>query len=186
MTTADDRRAAHASKIGGVFAAAFEDQQLLDPVLWSDDELAAALFTPIADTVDAAGRAAYRDFDADAASPYVAVSASNIAGRVNTATRSMIEQDPDVDPFKPSRAAMLGLSVATAFSGFGVQAAGGQSGAKTKTWIVVSARSRHPELAGETVNLDDVFSSGQRWPGDGGDPDAVAGCLCLLTIGDPA
>lgn len=48
---------------------------------------------------------------------------------------------------------------------------------RTKTWIVTSDNSAHPEMNGETVPLDAKFSNGQRRP-----PADHPGCQCLLEV----
>jgi hypothetical protein len=54
---------------------------------------------------------------------------------------------------------------------------------RTKTWIVTSGKSRHPEMDGETVPVWESFSNGLAWPGDGaGGADETAGCKCLLQL----
>jgi hypothetical protein len=59
-------------------------------------------------------------------------------------------------------------------------------GGATKTWVVNSSNSRHPEMDGETVGIDDEFSNGAKWPGDSSlDSDQSAGCLCELEISIP-
>lgn len=55
--------------------------------------------------------------------------------------------------------------------------------AGTKTWIVNSSRSRHPELNGEEVPLFEAFSNGMQYPGDpAGGTDQTAGCTCTLHL----
>lgn len=53
----------------------------------------------------------------------------------------------------------------------------------TKTWIVNSGKSRHPEMDGETVGIDKTFSNGLSYPGDpAGSPDETMGCQCTLEM----
>ena len=53
----------------------------------------------------------------------------------------------------------------------------------TKTWTVNSANSRHDDLDGETVPLDDVFSNGMAYPGDpAGGPENTVNCQCTLDV----
>jgi hypothetical protein len=90
---------------------------------------------------------------------------------------------------KTSRAEMLGLSLATTLVAFGRVEAGRHTADQgrniVKTWRVTSSNSRHPELDGQTVPINEQFSNGAQWPGDpilGG--DGAAGCECVLDIGE--
>lgn len=87
-----------------------------------------------------------------------------------------------------ARAAQMAKTLVTKASGFGSTEAGRQSGGgATKTWNTTSGnpRSSHAAMSGETVPIDDLFSNGMDYPGDGGDPDEVAGCQCEVTINIP-
>lgn len=56
----------------------------------------------------------------------------------------------------------------------------------TKTWIVTSGnpRSTHAILDGETVNIDDLFSNGAKFPGDPSlDVSDRANCECIVDFG---
>jgi HK97 family phage portal protein len=56
----------------------------------------------------------------------------------------------------------------------------------TKTWIVTSGnpRSTHALLDGETVNIDDLFSNGAKFPGDPSlDVSDRANCECIVDFG---
>ena len=67
--------------------------------------------------------------------------------------------------------------------GFGAHDAARGNGVTQKTWVVTSANPRpsHAAMDGESVGIDDTFSNGARWPGDGGlDVDETAGCTCVL------
>lgn len=122
-------------------------------------------------------------------------SARRQAEAVNKQTADALDaaDDPEAeaavfDEATTSRADYLGLSTATAVIGFARTEAGKQSQAadgrqRTKTWIVTSAKSRHPEMDGETVGIDEDFSIGLPWPGAAsGDADQTAGCQCLLQM----
>lgn len=68
-------------------------------------------------------------------------------------------------------------------TGFGSQEGARRSGAIRKMWV--HNRSSHPRadhaaMDGETVDMDDTFSNGMRWPHDwgGGDADDIVGCNC--------
>ena len=90
------------------------------------------------------------------------------------------------DIAEDSRSAEAALTAVTFAAGFGaVEAARQQTPRARKRWIVTSSnpRASHAAMHGEEVGIDDVFSSGQRWPGQyNGDPDDVSGCMCELEI----
>lgn len=90
------------------------------------------------------------------------------------------------DVAEDSRSAEAGLTAVAFAAGFGaVEAARQQTSRARKRWVVTSSnpRASHAAMHGEEVGIDDVFSSGQRWPGQyNGDPDDTAGCQCELEI----
>ena len=121
--------------------------------------------------------------------------AQRIAGSVNLATLAALEDalaNPDVEPSHvfdvavDSRADMSGMTAAATFIGFGAIEAARQTKPKArKRWQVNSSnpRSSHASLNGETVGIDEDFSSGQSWPGSfTGDPEDVANCHCSVVI----
>ena len=68
-------------------------------------------------------------------------------------------------------------------TGFGSQEGARRSGAVKKMWVHNGSshpRAEHAAMNGETVDLDDTFSNGMRWPHDwgGGDADDIVGCNC--------
>lgn len=68
-------------------------------------------------------------------------------------------------------------------AGFGSQEGARRSGAIRKMWVHNSSshpRADHAAMDGETVDMDDTFSNGMRWPHDwgGGDADDIVGCNC--------
>lgn len=68
-------------------------------------------------------------------------------------------------------------------AGFGSQEGARRSGAVKKMWVHNSSshpRADHAAMDGETVEMDDTFSNGMRWPHDwgGGDADDIVGCNC--------
>lgn len=68
-------------------------------------------------------------------------------------------------------------------TGFGSQEGARRSGAIRKMWVHNSSshpRADHAAMDGETVDMDDTFSNGMRWPHDwgGGDADDIVGCNC--------
>jgi HK97 family phage portal protein len=74
-------------------------------------------------------------------------------------------------------------TAATEARGFGSHDAAGVSGVTKKIWRTGGANPRpsHRAQDGEAVSLDDVFSNGLRWPGDGkGEAKETANCKCRL------
>lgn len=68
-------------------------------------------------------------------------------------------------------------------TGFGSQEGARRSGAIRKMWVHNGSshpRADHAAMDGETVDMDDTFSNGMRWPHDwgGGDADDIIGCNC--------
>lgn len=68
-------------------------------------------------------------------------------------------------------------------TGFGSQEGARRSGAIRKMWVHNGSshpRADHAAMDGETVDMDDTFSNGMRWPHDwgGGDADDIVGCNC--------
>lgn len=124
---------------------------------------------------------------------YLQEGARREAERVNAQTQSDLDtaDDPNsvFDTAASSRAERLGISTATAVIGFARTEAARQSSRadgkqRTKTWIVTSSDSRHPQMDGESVPLDETFSNGLSWPGAmDGDASETAGCQCLVDIG---
>ena len=132
---------------------------------------------------------------------YVRAMAKSKAAAVNAGSLSAIldadeppEGDGDESTGEERRASKLkemiaDVAVAWAASavadamGFGAHDAARGNGGTRKTWVVTSANPRpsHAAMNGETVGIDDTFSNGARWPGDGGlDVDESAGCTCIL------
>lgn len=81
-----------------------------------------------------------------------------------------------------SAATGRGLTVSTELRSFGGHDAAGASGLTKKIWRAGhNPRPSHKAQDGETVSLDDVFSNGLRWPGDGqGKTEETARCNCTL------
>lgn len=68
-------------------------------------------------------------------------------------------------------------------TGFGSQEGARRSGAIRKMWVHNGSshpRADHAAMGGETVDMDDTFSNGMRWPHDwgGGDAADIVGCNC--------
>lgn len=90
--------------------------------------------------------------------------------------------------FLESNALLIALATAylTEAYGFGGWDAAKASGLRTKTWHTTSKNPRpsHAAQNGETVNVDDIFSNGLRWPGDRfGSAEDKANCACSMTYG---
>ncbi|MGK5729717.1 phage portal protein [Streptomyces sp. URMC 124] len=80
-------------------------------------------------------------------------------------------------------AAMRAVTAGTGLRGFGGHDAAGVSGLTKKIWRTggTNPRPSHKAQNGERVALDDVFSNGLRWPGDGrGEAKELANCHCTL------
>lgn len=56
----------------------------------------------------------------------------------------------------------------------------------TKTWVVTSDNPRptHADIDGETIGMDETFSNGLAFPGDGntGDAAETANCTCVMAV----
>lgn len=82
-----------------------------------------------------------------------------------------------------SAASMRAGTAGAEARGFGSHDAAGASGLRKKVWRTggKNPRASHKAQDGETVSLDDVFSNGLRWPGDGkGEAKETANCNCRL------
>ncbi|MGW7247706.1 phage portal protein [Streptomyces decoyicus] len=80
-------------------------------------------------------------------------------------------------------AAGRALTASTELRSFGGHDAAGASGLTKKVWRTGgrNPRASHKAQDGEQVGLDDVFSNGLRWPGDGqGAVKETARCNCTL------
>ncbi len=146
--------------------------------------------TPAAD--DAGTQAARRfrgEFDVTRAEAYLAENARIAAENINFVTEEAVAAADGTDAvnalfvvYAASRASEIAQSRVTQLVSFGTHEAAAQSGKTEKVWQVTSARSRHPQLSGESVPLSETFSNGLMWPGDAsGDVSETAGCTCLLS-----
>ncbi len=82
-----------------------------------------------------------------------------------------------------ARAGQISVTRVAMVAGLASLVAARQSNARTKTWVVTSAKPRaaHAAMSGETVPLGSPFSNGMDGPGDySGGADEVAGCTCDL------
>lgn len=129
--------------------------------------------------------------------PYLAENARIAAERINAETFDQIDEATTGEEVRHvfeialgARLAQVSLGRATTLVNFARNEAATQSQAadgkrRTKTWVVTSRKSRHPELGGETVDCGEEFSNGMAWPGDShGSAGEVAGCQCLLRLSD--
>jgi hypothetical protein len=107
--------------------------------------------------------------------------AEDIAKETNATTKAQLAATDDVAAtFDARRSESPSWAVGTASRGmsFAQMEAGKQApGARMKTWIVTASNSAHPELNGETVPLDQPFSSGSMGP-----PTEHPGCECLMEV----
>lgn len=152
-------------------------------------------------TVDAARLGG--EFDTERTENYLMAMARGKAKAVNDVTYRELREalDGDIDESalgatvdgvfekaSTSRAETSGRSFATALAGFATLEAVHQRGngrKVTKTWIVTSAnpRAEHAALNGETVDYDDVFSNGAKFPGDQMlTPEESCNCQCQVEI----
>lgn len=126
---------------------------------------------------------------------YLAINARAAAEAINDKTFEALDAATNVDEMedvfdvaRSSRTDMLSLSRATFLVNFArVEAAKHSSDAdgreRVKTWVVTSAKSRHPEMDGQQVPVGEMFDNGLAWPGDSsGGAEEVAGCKCLLQL----
>lgn len=166
-----------------------------------DKELAGDLFALAVSTSQTVAKATLEsiglepdEYDTDRTLAFLKAVADRLATSVNVVTKNQLDaalvtDEPDVsnvfEVAVGARAAQLALTSVTTWSGFGtVESAKQASGGKaTKTWVTgPNPRPSHASMSGETVGIEDTFSNGLSWPGDGGDPDEVAGCNCDLQI----
>jgi HK97 family phage portal protein len=131
-------------------------------------------------------------YDPDRTRAWIAAATAGMASSINRKTKVDLNtaladeaEDAIEDVFglaADGRAALLGTSIASAVINFARNEGGTQAGAQSKTWIVTSQNSRHPEMDGETVKVGEDFSNGLPWPGGAGDVAESANCMCLLDL----
>ena len=117
---------------------------------------------------------------------------SNTPGEIAKALEAAAEdEDPsDVvdnvfDGQVAARSGQISMTRVAMVAGLASLVAARQSNARTKTWVVTSAKPRpsHAAMSGETVSLGEPFSNGMDGPGDySGGADEVAGCTCDLSF----
>lgn len=155
-----------------------------------------------------AGLGAPDPYDPERTVEFLTAVMSQRAESINQATKDQIDsaltaqaeadpEDEDVpspedvfgDDLLDQRSEIGAVTILTTVASFAVTEAGKQAapgGGAMKTWVVNSPKSRHPEMDGETVPVDDVFSNGAQWPGDASlGPDETSGCQCEVTISIP-
>lgn len=134
-------------------------------------------------------------WDPEVMLPWLLAAAETHAAQHEEAGRGAVEGAQE-DPGEDWRAALdhaAGLwavaakvraaTAATEARGFGSHDAAGVSGVTRKIWRTggTNPRPSHRAQDGEAVSLDDVFSNGLRWPGDGkGEAKETANCNCRL------
>jgi len=158
-----------------------------------DKDLAAILYALATKTAGDAAMRVVQDiggtYDSARTQEYLAQNAQFAAESINRTTRQAVVDaldDPETldgvfDVAIEARAPEAGLSRATELIAFGSHEAAYQNHVTNKVWVVTSTNSRHPELDGETVGMDDTFSNQLAYPGDpAGDPSETCRCECLL------
>lgn len=188
------------SKLGAKAADDWWDADRWDRELGSDLYALALQTTKTvaASVMDSLG-AKPDEYDADRTLAFLATVTKRVAGSVNKATKGKLDaaledDDPTTavagvfDEAEGSRTAQIAVTSITAMSGFATVEAAKQAsgGTATKTWETgANPRASHAAMNGETVGIDEPFSNGLMWPGDGGDADEVAGCNCDVSIDIP-
>lgn len=146
-----------------------------------------------------AERLGYPDgYDPDRTVEFLQTVMGRKAANINETTRKHVEAQLAADGGDPAtvysgdnvatRAGVLAAGLGTFLGSFGTGEAARQiaydhGGSPTKTWITGSnPRPSHASVSGETVGIDEPFSNGCMWPGDGADVDEVAGCNCAVDI----
>lgn len=171
-------------------------------LIWGDQarwdlELSADLQKLTQQVVDENARRAIRQlsrkakYNPDRTRNFIKKATLTAAISINAKTREDVSQalsDESGDALEAvfsdtGRTAVLGTSFGTSMINFARNEGATQGGGRTKTWIVTSANSRHPEMNGETVSLNEDFSNGLPWPGAWGDVEQSANCQCLVDLG---
>lgn len=184
------RRGDVAATVGGKAALVNQGQ-------W-DADLTERLYKVGLAAATAAGVSVSADYDRARTENYQYKRAQGIASDMNTAlvaaaTAALLADDPEqaiTDLFAEYanvKAVAYAVTLATTALGWGATEAGRQAtqaGRKaTKTWRTgPRPREAHAAMDGETVGADEPFSNGMHYPGDGRNPDEVAGCNCSVTV----
>lgn len=123
-------------------------------------------------------------FDMSQTKNYLRTVSSNKAREIVEALQiALASAASSAEIFKTGRdvaAPRAAMTFATSLNKFATKEAGEQdpnSELRSKTWIVTSSNSDHPEMDGESVPLGETFSNGEDGP-----PADHPGCQCLLEI----
>ena len=184
-------KAAVSKKAAGVF----------DATAW-DGDLATILHSLSAATAKTIGTKVASDlggeYDGASIADYLTTNSASTAKQINQKTADEIaaalenaadSEDPEdtidglFDGEIAARSNQISLTRLAVIGGLAAQVAARLSKAKTKTWVVTSAKPRasHAAMDGETVELNTPFSNSMNGPGDySGGADEVAGCTCDL------
>ena len=137
------------------------------------------------------------DYDSPRTLAFLKTVSDRVAGSVNAATQSQIQDALDAEDrdaalasvwavAQGTRAVAAASSVTSIGAGFGtVEAARQVSGDRaTKTWVTgKNPRPEHAAMNGQTVPVHKKFSNGADWPGDSGlDVGQTAGCNCSVSV----
>lgn len=173
-----------------------------DELFWNE-MLAAAIAAVGLKVSTSSGRKTLREhdlppdwYDVARTEDWIAEVAAVRAGWMNDTTRDGLSAaKTSADPVDAAssvfgwaidnRSISIGATLVTMFAGFGTIEAVKQTnnGRGTKTWLVNSSHSRHPQLHRQTRDLSERFSNGADWPGDPGAGVAqAAGCLCGVEV----
>ena len=117
---------------------------------------------------------------------YLEQMAATKGEQIAAGTASRLQESEDRDHAWTLAEAATTAWAATAVTdalGFGGSDAARHGGLRTKTWLTTSSNPRlsHAAMDGETVNIDQRFSNGARWPGDVVlSADESAACMCTV------
>ena len=164
-----------------------------------DKELADALLARNRLTADDYGWVLAREFgirlNEDVMDVFLRTNADLTAGFVNAATERALQDAliaPDerrdgmirttFDSLLAVRLDRLAASTVTLAANLGRLTAAQQAGRSEKSWATHSENSRHADVDGEKVGIDDLFSHGLAYPGDpaGGDAGENDNCMCSV------
>jgi hypothetical protein len=181
-------KAAVSKKAAGVFDAAAWDGDLATILHSLSEATAKAIGAKVA--ADLGG-----EYDGASIADYLTSNSASTAKQINATTADQIAaalqdaaNDEDAvdglfDGEIAARSSQISLTRVAVIGGLAALVAARTNKAKTKTWIVTSAKPRpsHAAMDGETVELNTPFSNGMSGPGDySGGADEVAGCDCDL------
>jgi len=169
---------------------ALKSAKAISPRRWQQwiNELAADLEALLRKSVQAEGdvsitRFGGEAFDLGQVRNYLHAEALGVADGTTSATREKLAELTAAEVYADAidhRAPDAGQNLGTKASSFAaIEAAKQAPGAtdRVKTWIVTAPNSAHPEMNGETVQLQQNFSNGRSGP-----PYEHPRCECLLSI----